>query len=85
MAFTGRTETTAELGVREGYLVTTPFPHIRTDRDRKVSVALEEPGINTTLPHRDGHRKRGGGVGGAQGFPDKKQTPPPPVRTEALG
>ena len=50
LAFTGRTETTSELGVREGGLVTTLSLPTSTDRDIRVRGVRGVPGINTNPP-----------------------------------
>ena len=47
LAFTVSTETTAESGVCEGDLVTTPFLPTRTDRDSRVRGARGGTGHNT--------------------------------------
>ena len=61
----GRAETTAELGVIEGNLVTKPYLTTRADRDIRVRGARERPDINTNPPHQDIQRQRVGGVRGA--------------------
>ena len=50
LAFTGRTGTTAESGVRNGNLVTTLSIPTRTDRDRRVGGCTRGPGYQQPTP-----------------------------------
>ena len=61
----GRTETTAELGVDKGDLVTTPSILTRTDIYGKFGGVQGGPCINTKVPPQDGERQWGDIVGGA--------------------
>ena len=79
LSFKGRTGTTAESGVREGYLVTKPSLLTGTDVDIRFGGARGGPGINNNNNNNQyGQRQRGGRVGGARGGPGNKTNPPLP-------
>ena len=78
---TGRKETMAESGVREGDLVKTPHLSTRTDMDSVFGSAIGVPGNNTNPLHQVGHRQRGNEVGGVRGGPGNN-TKTHPTRTD---